>query len=502
MIESVSSDIIVLEGGDMESFVNISSELVIGIVQPVGTNSSDIIQCIKDSLEKYGYKTYIVKVSKDVLSAFDNDPNADISEFERINKYMDLGNNVRKQSGDAGILMAGVASCILEKYRKSEKNPLKQTAFIVDSIKHPGEVDYLRQLYGDGFHLIGISDSYENREKNLINRKVISEEDAKKLLNRDNNEAEENGQHTRDAFQQADYFIDASENREKYEADVSRLLDLIFGNPFLTPTFEEYAMFRAYVSSLKSADLSRQIGSVVTKNKDILAEGANDCPKAFGGPYWSEYKDGQFRDEDGGRDYMLGYDSNKIEQENIIKSIINSLGIEDNQENFIKIKKSDIKNLTEYGRVVHSEMEALLMCARNGIQTRNCDMYVTTFPCHNCAKHIIDAGIKKVIYIEPYPKSKTFDFYKNEISEKESENKVLFKSFAGVGPHKFADLFSMNSTKWYSRKRKDGSGHKINWARRNAKLRTPMALMTYLEAERNAYAYYSEKCKEYTDEKK
>lgn len=487
---------------NLESFVKISSELVIGIVRPVGTNSSDIIQCIKDNLKRFEYTTHIIKVSENVLSAFDNDSSKNIDEYIRINKYMDLGNDVRTKSCDAGILMAGVAAYILKQYREMRHEPLKKVAFIVDSIKHPGEVAYLRQLYGDGFHLIGISDSYDNRKAHLINRKVISEDKAVKLLTRDNNEAEENGQHTRDAFQQADYFIDASADRKKYEADVSRLLDLIFGNPFLTPTFEEYAMFRAYVSSLKSADLSRQIGSVVTKEKDILAEGANDCPKAFGGPYWPEYKNGRYQDEENGRDYMIGYDSNKDEQRKIIISIIDSLEIPNNQENFKRIRNSDIKNLTEYGRVVHSEMEALLMCARNGIQTKNCDMFVTTFPCHNCAKHIIDAGIKKVVYIEPYPKSKTFEFYKNEISEEKNKDKVEFKAFTGVGPHRFIDLFSMNSTKWYSRVRKDSTGKKIDWDRTKAGIRTPMVLMTYLDAEKTAYEYYVDKCKEYRNDKR
>lgn len=48
MVQFTVSDTIKMWGIEMQSFVNISSELVIGIVQPVGTNSSDIIQCIQD----------------------------------------------------------------------------------------------------------------------------------------------------------------------------------------------------------------------------------------------------------------------------------------------------------------------------------------------------------------------------------------------------------------------------------------------------------------------
>lgn len=135
-----------------------------------------------------------------------------------------------------------------------------------------------------------------------------------------------------------------------------------------------------------------------------------------------------------------------------------------------------------------------MMCARNGISTKECSMYMTTFPCHNCAKHIIAAGIKKVIYIEPYPKSKALEFYPNEISQngQDSEKKVLFIPFKGVGPHRFIDLFSMHSIRWYSRNRKNKDGYVIQWDRSKASLRNPMSLMNYIEMEQSAHKQYTE----------
>ncbi len=327
----------------------------------------------------------------------------------------------------------------------------------------------------------------------------MSEENAKTILNRDNNEKEKNGQHTGDVYQQADYFISAGDSSKETQGHIFRLLDLLFGNPFITPTFEEYAMFRAYVASLRSADLSRQIGVVVTKDNEILAEGVNDCPKAFGGLYWPVYndKEGEYEDEKNGRDYRFGggYDSNKIQQQKIITNILKELNCPDTDENVAKIKSTGIGSLTEFGRIVHGEMEALMMCARNGISAKGCSMYMTTFPCHNCAKHIIAAGIKKVVYIEPYPKSKALEFYPNEISEnrQDNEKKVIFIPFKGVGPHRFIDLFSMHSIRWYSRNRKNKDGYKIQWHREEANLRNPMSLMNYIEMELSA-------CKQYTEE--
>ena len=92
-------------------------------------------------------------------------------EFERTSYYMDLGNRVRKETQDGAMLMKGVAAYIYSTYRiDNQEAPRKRVAYIIDSIKHPDEVDFLRKTYGDGFHLIGISDSYENRKKYLMER--------------------------------------------------------------------------------------------------------------------------------------------------------------------------------------------------------------------------------------------------------------------------------------------------------------------------------------------
>lgn len=44
-----------------------------------------------------------------------------------------------------------------------------------------------------------------------------------------------------------------------------------------------------YLSSLRSADLSRQVGAVISKDRNIISTGANDIPKFGGGQYWPEF---------------------------------------------------------------------------------------------------------------------------------------------------------------------------------------------------------------------
>ena len=47
-------------------------------------------------------------------------------------------------------------------------------------------------------------------------------------------------------------------------------------------------------------------------------------------------------------------------------------------------------------------MNALLQCAKQGVSTEGATIYVTHFPCLNCTKSIIQAGIKTIYYAEDY----------------------------------------------------------------------------------------------------
>ncbi|RLQ98157.1 ComE operon protein 2 [Falsibacillus albus] len=53
-------------------------------------------------------------------------------------------------------------------------------------------------------------------------------------------------------------------------------------------------------------------------------------------------------------------------------------------------------------RTIHAEMNALLQCAKFGVPTAEAEIYVTHFPCLQCCKAIIQAGIKKIYYANDY----------------------------------------------------------------------------------------------------
>lgn len=51
---------------------------------------------------------------------------------------------------------------------------------------------------------------------------------------------------------------------------------------------------------------------------------------------------------------------------------------------------------------IHAEMNAILYCAKEGISIKGCKAYVTHFPCLNCTKSLIQAGISAIYYHEAY----------------------------------------------------------------------------------------------------
>jgi cytidine deaminase len=143
-------------------------------------------------------------------------------------------------------------------------------------------------------------------------------------------------------------------------------------------------------------------------------------------------------------------------------------------------------------------MEAILSCARIGVSTMGALLYCTTFPCHNCAKHIIDAGITRVVYVEPYPKSRALDLHseaialKTSLDNKPEQSRVTFEPFTGVGARRFLDLFSMSLGGGSKLKRKDKQGDTVEWKKESAVARTPLLPKSYLEVESAASNIWQE----------
>lgn len=472
------------------------TELVFGLVSPLGARLDPIENALRSRLTEHGYSTSPTVRISSLLAQLGNVTGRPEEVREAL---MDAGTRVRERRG--GDYLAKLAVATIHAWRTSLGlvRPATRTAHIIRSLKHPDEVELLRAVYGNGFFLIGAAAPRWQRLKRLQDEN-FPKDVAERLLDKDSEEERELGQQTRDTFHHADVYVRADASMQ---ADINRFIDLVMSHPFLPPTQEEHAMYLAYAASLRSADLSRQVGAVVLDARgDVIATGANDVPSSGGGPHWPKRPD--FWPEvrlDGGPDYERGCDSNERERDQILSQVIRALtGQQDDSDQALVAKyrktleHTGILDLTEFGRAVHAEMAALLACARAGVSPAGGTLYCTTFPCHNCTKHIVDAGVSRVVYVEPYPKSKAGDLHDDAIVLVDERSKQLasddprvrFEIFVGVGARRFVDLFSLTlgSGRRVRRKQKAMSGARLNWvAGRDSEPRLPLDPRSYLERE-------------------
>ena len=124
------------------------------------------------------------------------------------------------------------------------------------------------------------------------------------------------------------------------------------------PDNDEYFMEMAFLVSKRSTCIRRKVGAVIVKDKRVLSTGYNGSPK---GTQHCE-----------------------------------TLGCIREQ---MKIPSGTRHELC---RGVHAEQNAIVQAAYFGTSVNESTIYTTTYPCSMCAKILINAGIKEVVYSEGY----------------------------------------------------------------------------------------------------
>jgi hypothetical protein len=132
-----------------------------------------------------------------------------------------------------------------------------------------------------------------------------------------------------------------------------------------------------------------------------------------------------------------------------------------------------VGDVTEFGRATHAEMSALVDAARRGVAVQGASFFTTTFPCHNCARHIIEAGIRRVVFIEPYSKSQALALHEDSMELVAAHppvggsKKTQFEPFVGVAPRRYLELFDAHTReRWGHPERKNKRGETIDFAAR------------------------------------
>jgi dCMP deaminase len=132
---------------------------------------------------------------------------------------------------------------------------------------------------------------------------------------------------------------------------------------------DKYYMKVAQVTSENSKALRLKVGAVLVKDDQIISDGFNGMPSGF----------------DNTCEKFICLDKAKCLDSSTC-SICLSKSLKTNPE------------------VLHAESNAITKCAKYGYASLGSTLYVTHSPCIECAKLIIQAGIKRVVYRELYRK--------------------------------------------------------------------------------------------------
>jgi dCMP deaminase len=127
------------------------------------------------------------------------------------------------------------------------------------------------------------------------------------------------------------------------------------------PSWDSYFLSIAQLVASRSTCLRRQVGAILVTDKRILTTGYNGAPA--GTPHCSEIPSGCLRE-------------------------------------FRKIPSGERQELC---RGLHAEQNAIIQAAAFGVSLKGSELYCTHQPCITCAKMLINAGVKRVVFLGAYP---------------------------------------------------------------------------------------------------
>lgn len=371
-----------------------------------------------------------------------------------INVLQDLGDDIR--TNDILCLPRRI-NYLIQLLRKHNKENNKKEYFVIDAFRNPYEALFFKERYS-AFYFFSVNTSEEYRVKRLLNADYtmsdIKDLDEKEYPHKEKNYCLLN-------IQKCIEYADIHINNPDYEiADdyhflkkqIARYVSLILHPGLVTPTKTERCMQIAYTAKINSGCISRQVGAVITDNDySVKAIGWNDVPYGQIPCLLRSVKDLLFNED---TDEYSEYELNEKEYKDFFNNKYNSLMKNDLGRNFSfcfkdaineyqnykkirKFKEDSEKNLHDiiseyveddnkqgeltrkiekvidgielnnnqvYTRSLHAEENAFLQLAKyGGMGISGGILFTTASPCELCSKKAYQLGIKKIIYIDPYP---------------------------------------------------------------------------------------------------
>lgn len=301
--------------------------------------------------------------------------------------------------------------------------------WVVDSIRNPAEVHYLRE-HLPNFFLFGICASREARWARVQsmydgNQRAFDEDDERDT----GRQSPEHGQRVEDCFAEADVVISNEEDFaivgnapfEDFSRKIEGYVDLV-AKPLTRrqPTPMETLMAAAYTVSQRSSCLKRKVGAVIVDDEgNIISSGFNEVPKhyrpcveEFGkcgrAVIWEKFSQ------------LLGEEF--PQQDENCKSLLE------------RLRQDHEFRMLDACRSLHAEENAIVNLARNGcsVPLDRCTVYTTTYPCRHCANKIVNLRLGRVVYLEPYPDREAKIILNRGSVTEEFFQGITFKAYSRV----------------------------------------------------------------------
>lgn len=444
-------------------------ELVFALVNPIGTPVDEVRRELDGGLHAYGYEAEWVKLSDLLADHADRLGVGQVPmtpEHVRAERFMEIGDRLCEEAdSSAAVALEAVNKIRIRRSEAASLDPpggvedppaLYRHAFILDSLKRPAEVRQLRQIYGDHLIVLSLQAGKQVRERTLrekISPYAVSMDATElntkidQLVRRDlDDKSKPHGQNILKTFPMGDVFVSVENDATR---QIHRLLDLLFGSPdYPVPNNEEFGMHMAYLASTRSPELGLKVGAAILHGETVISMGMNAHPTE---PSNSPAFDSSLTDV---RQLILDT-LNQLGDSCLTESVRTALS--ENPDAVVdslmtgRLKGSRIASLTEFQPTVHAEMAAILEVIKSGKSLEaGSVVYVTTFPCHGCTKHLLRLGLD-VRYIEPYPKGRAQAMYGVDAV-------AAFQPFTGVAPRRYQLLFTATED------RKDIWGARKSWS--------------------------------------
>jgi deoxycytidylate deaminase len=428
-----------------------ASTIILGFTGAICSGSTFISYNLS---QQYGFHYFkLSDILREILK------NRGHTEWEfNIDFLQNKGNELRAEEQSRSLLVQKLIEHI-------EEDGVSPSVLIVDGIKNIGEVEVLKS-YPNFYLFSVHAPFEKRRNRALQYRIVSNSEEFETIDNRDQKEENEYGQQVKYCNYLSDIIVINDNEYPHTSQDLihdyiqdniyRRYVSLIINSAnkesyHASPTIDELCMTTAYALSKKSSCIKRKVGAVIVDfsvngihhNSSqamgttttqttiqeipfIISSGYNEVPIGETKCIYDQNIEGCYRDRlqeqffsninncpncgtsiDFYHQCICGYQLHEFRKKcpscnKEIKQYICEACGKDIVENYIPGGKSTPGKLLDVCRAVHAEENAILNLTRYGGSKNDLVLYTTTYPCNLCANKIVNAGIKKVVYAEPY----------------------------------------------------------------------------------------------------